>query len=71
MACNFTPVPRENYRIGVPKSRKVREIFNSDAQKYGGSGMKNGEASVSRSPWHGFEHSIEVNLPPLGVVIFR
>ncbi len=71
VACNFTPVPREHYRIGVPKSRKLKEILNSDARKYGGSGMVNGEASVSRTPWHGYEHSIEITLPPLGVTVFR
>ncbi|WP_445381840.1 1,4-alpha-glucan branching protein GlgB [Robiginitalea sp. IMCC43444] len=71
IACNFTPVPRENYRIGVPKTRQLKEIFNSDAKKYGGSGMENTTASVSKTPWHGYERSIEVNLPPLGVVVFR
>ncbi|WP_445384668.1 1,4-alpha-glucan branching protein GlgB [Robiginitalea sp. IMCC44478] len=71
VACNFTPVPRENYRIGVPKTRQLKEIFNSDAEKYGGSGMENTTASVSKTPWHGYERSIEVNLPPLGVVVFR
>ena len=71
IACNFTPVPRENYRIGVPKSRKLEEVFNSDAPAYGGSGIANGPAKVSKTPWHGFEHSIEVSLPPLSVVVFR
>jgi 1,4-alpha-glucan branching enzyme len=71
VACNFTPVPREGYRIGVPKTRQLKELFNSDAARYGGSGMENGVAKVSRTPWHGFERSISVNLPPLGVVIFR
>lgn len=71
IACNFTPVPRENYRIGIPKSRKLVEVFNSDAEAYGGSGITNGSAKVSKTPWHGFEHSIEVNLPPLSVVVFR
>ena len=71
VACNFTPVPRENYRIGVPKTRQLKEIFNSDAEKYGGSGMENKTASVSKTPWHGYERSIEVNLPPLGIVVFR
>jgi 1,4-alpha-glucan branching enzyme len=71
VACNFTPVPREKYRIGVPKARKLKELLNSDSEKYGGSGMENGAASVSKTPWHGFDHSIVVNLPPLGVVIFR
>ena len=71
VACNFTPVPREGYRIGVPKARQLKEIFNSDDARYGGSGMLNGTARISKTPWHGFERSIEVNLPPLGVVIFR
>jgi 1,4-alpha-glucan branching enzyme len=71
IACNFTPVPRENYRIGIPKTRKLVEVFNSDAEAYGGSGVINGSAKVSKTPWHGFEHSIEVSLPPLSVVVFR
>ena len=71
IACNFTPVPRENYRIGIPKSRKLTEVFNSDATVYGGSGITNGSAKVSKTPWHAFEHSIEVSLPPLSVVVFR
>ncbi len=71
IACNFTPVPRENYRIGIPKSRKLVEVFNSDAAAYGGSGITNGSAKVSKTAWHGFEHSIEVSLPPLSVVVFR
>jgi len=71
IACNFTPVPRESYRIGVPKSRRLKELLNSDATRYGGSGSGGGDASVSKTPWHGYEHSIEVTLPPLGVVIWR
>ncbi|MBC2840191.1 1,4-alpha-glucan branching protein GlgB [Robiginitalea sp. SC105] len=71
IACNLTPVPREGYRIGVPKTRQLKEIFNSDAEKYGGSGMENGVAKITKTPWHGYDRSIEVNLPPLGVVVFR
>ncbi len=71
IACNLTPVPREGYRIGVPKSRKMKELFNSDAEEYGGSGMINGEAAIEKEPWHSYEKSICVDLPPLGVVIFR
>ena len=41
VACNLTPVLRENYRIGIPKAGKLKEIFNSDAEKYGGSGQLN------------------------------
>ena len=41
VACNFTPVTREEYRIGIPKTGTLKEVFNSDAKKYGGSGSKN------------------------------
>ena len=71
VACNFTPVPRKGYRIGVPKTRQLKEILNSDAEQYGGSGMLNETAKISKTPWHGYERSIEVDLPPLGVVVFR
>lgn len=71
IACNLTPVPRKGYRIGVPKTRQLKELFNSDAEKYGGSGMENGVAKISKTPWHGFDRSIEVDLPPLAVVVFR
>jgi 1,4-alpha-glucan branching enzyme len=71
VACNFTPVPRKGYRIGVPNTRQLKELFNSDDARYGGSGMVNGTARISKTPWHGFERSIQVDLPPLGVVIFK
>lgn len=71
IACNLTPVPREGYRIGVPKTRKMKELFNSDSKEYGGSGMSNGEAAIEKEPWHSYERSICIDLPPLGVVIFR
>lgn len=71
VACNFTPLPRENYRIGVPKSSKLKEIFNSDAKKYGGSGSKNTAIKTEKKPWHSFEESIEITVPPLGIVVFQ
>ncbi|WP_372974502.1 1,4-alpha-glucan branching protein GlgB [Muriicola sp.] len=71
IACNFTPVPRENYRIGVPRTRQYKEVFNTDAAKYGGSGMKNTIRKVAKEPWHGHKQSIEVNIPPLGMVVFH
>ncbi len=71
VACNFTPIPRENYRIGVPKSGKLKEILNSDDEKYGGTGTKNSNITVSKTPWHGFDKSIEITIPPLGIVIFQ
>ena len=71
IAANFTPVLRENYRIGIPKSGPLKEIFNSDAKKYGGSGLKNSAVKTEKKPWHSFDESIEINIPALGIVIFQ
>lgn len=71
IACNFTPVPRENYRIGVSKPGQLKEIFNSDEKKYGGAGSQNTSIKTSKKPWHGFDKSIEITIPPLGIVIFQ
>jgi 1,4-alpha-glucan branching enzyme len=66
---NFTPVPRENYMIGVPQAGSYKEIFNSDAACYGGSNLGNGgEVTSHRQSQHGFEHSITLTLPPLSAV---
>ncbi|SHJ36732.1 1,4-alpha-glucan branching enzyme [Tangfeifania diversioriginum] len=68
---NLTPVPRHNYRIGVPEDTKWLEILNSDATQYGGSGQGNfGGVAANPVPFHGEEQSINVLLPPLGVVMF-
>ncbi len=70
--CNFTPVPRTGYRIGVPSAGMWREVFNSDAAAYGGSNMGNGGVAVSEPvPEHGRDHSLRVTLPPLAVVVFE
>ncbi len=71
VACNFTPIPREAYRIGVPKGKTYKEVFNSDHENYGGSGVANRPAKPSNKKWHGYAKSIEINIPPLGVVIFQ
>jgi 1,4-alpha-glucan branching enzyme len=64
---NFTPVPRNDYRIGVPKPGFYREILNSDAEVYGGSNMgNNGGAEAEAKPWMNRPYSIPLNLPPLG-----
>ena len=71
IVCNFTPVPRENYRIGVPRPGRYRERINTDATEYGGSGMGNaGEVHAELHAMHGHQHSICLTLPPLGVLIF-
>ena len=71
IAANFTPVPREKYRIGIPKTGSLKEIFNSDAKKYGGSGSKNTAVKTEKKPWHSFDESIEITVPALGIVIFQ
>lgn len=72
VAVNFTPVPREGYRIGVPKRGYWHELLNSDATVYGGSGMGN-EGGVWSDDWaqHGHGQSISVTLPPLAMVIMK
>jgi 1,4-alpha-glucan branching enzyme len=72
VAVNFTPVPRTAYRLGVPENCFYREIFNSDSQKYGGSGVGNGEGVHAVEPgsfW--MPYSIDITVPPLGAVIFK
>ena len=69
---NCTPVIRKDYRIGVPRSGEWKEIFNSDSQYYGGSGVGNeGKVVASKKWWHNMENSIEITLPPLGCLILE
>ena len=71
-ACNFTPVPRSAYRIGLPQGGRYREVFNSDAACYGGSGLGNaGGVDAVAAPWHGRPWSATVTLPPLACVLFE
>ena len=68
---NFTPVPRENYRIGVPAAGYYREAFNSDAGIYGGSNVGNmGGREADATQSHGQAHSLSLTLPPLSTMIF-
>ncbi len=69
---NFTPTPREGYRLGVPSPGRYREIFNSDSTYYGGSNTGNPLPLESvDSPWMNRPHSIELTLPPLGAIILE
>jgi len=69
---NFTPVPRQNYRVGVPRGGAWNEILNSDASIYGGSGQGNlGSVETAPIPCHGRTHSLNLTLPPLGIVFLR
>ncbi len=71
IACNFTPVPRNNYRIGLPQEGKLIQIFNSDAKKYGGSGVSNQkEINIDDIEWNYRPYSVEISIPPLGAVVF-
>jgi 1,4-alpha-glucan branching enzyme len=70
--CNFTPAPRHNYRIGVPTGGYWREVLNSDASLYGGSGQGNfGGVEAAPLPLHGRPYSLTVTLPPLAIVGFK
>jgi len=68
---NFTPVPRENYRIGVPEAGDYKELLNSDSGYYAGSNMGNLKISTEPEAWMGQEQSIELTLPPLGALILK
>ena len=72
VACNFTPVPREKYSVGVMTPGYYTEILNSDSGDFGGSNMGNsGGVESTARPVHGRPHRITITLPPLGVVAFR
>lgn len=69
---NYTPIPREEYRIGLPKKGTLIEVFNSDATKYNGTGnFKTEKLSSDSKEWNGRENSIAINLPPLGMLAFK
>lgn len=70
--CNFTPMARHGYRIGLPSAGEWREIFNSDAREYGGSGQGNlGAVLATDRASHGFPASTELTLPPLSTVYLQ
>jgi 1,4-alpha-glucan branching enzyme len=72
VACNFTPVVREGYQVGVPQGGAWREFLNSDAPFYGGGGVGNlGRVEARTTPCHGRPYSLSVTLPPLAVVMFE
>jgi 1,4-alpha-glucan branching enzyme len=70
--CNFTPVPRNAYRVGVPRGGHYRELLNSDAEAYGGSNLGNGGGiDAEPVPAQGREHSVCLTLPPLAVLVLK
>ncbi len=71
-ACNFTPVPREGYRVGVPKAGLYRELFNTDSELFGGANLGNaGAVWADEIPHHGRPASLVITIPPLAVVAFK
>jgi 1,4-alpha-glucan branching enzyme len=71
VVCNFTPVPREDYWIGVPRPGRYLERINTDAVEYGGSGIGNaGEVHAEPRVTHGYQHALRLRLPPLATLIF-
>jgi 1,4-alpha-glucan branching enzyme len=72
VVCNFTPVPRHGYRVGVPYAGRWDELLNSDAMIYGGSGQGNqGGFEVEEMPWHGRPYSLMLTVAPLAVMFFK
>jgi len=72
IAINFTPVPRHNYRLGVPTEGYYKEVLNSDASVYGGANVGNhGGVASKPEAWREWPHSLDVTVPPLGMVILK
>ncbi|HVO87338.1 MAG TPA: 1,4-alpha-glucan branching protein GlgB [Casimicrobiaceae bacterium] len=72
VACNFTPVPRTGYRLGVPRAGRWREVLNSDAEAYGGSGMGNyGFVDAGPEAAHGRPFSLALTVPPLAALLLQ
>jgi 1,4-alpha-glucan branching enzyme len=72
VAANFTPVPRRGYRVGVPAPGFYAELLNTDAAEYGGSGVVNAPGrEAAPEPWHNQPCSIQLDLPPLGIVVLK
>lgn len=71
IVCNFTPVVREGYRIGVPYLGEYSEVFNSDEICFGGSGQVNGHLAAEDIPWHNQVFSLSIKVPPLAVVYLK
>ncbi len=72
VCCNFTPVPRKNFALGVPFAGWYDEVLNTDSKFYGGSNVGNISGALAEAPgWHGRPAKITINVPPLGVVVFK
>ena len=70
VVCNFNPVLRQGYCMGVPEPGSYRELFNTDDTRYGGTGVYNKAVKTRKEPMHGFEQSVSLTLPPLSTMYF-
>ena len=68
VVCNFNPIQRVDYQMGVPNPGTYKELLNSDDVKYGGGGVHNPAKRTRKKPMHGFDQSIQLTLPPLSTV---
>ena len=72
IVCNLTPIPRENYRVGLPKKGVLKEVFNSDKKKFYGSGKYiNKSIKTTEHKWHSRNYSTIIDIPPLAMVAFK
>jgi 1,4-alpha-glucan branching enzyme len=72
LVCNFTPVYHPDYRIGVPRPGSYQEVFNSDLEAYGGSGMANIDKLTSvNEQWQQFPYSLDIQVPPLAAIYLK
>jgi len=70
--CNFTPVVREDYRVGVPRPGFYREVLNTDGEGFGGSNLGNaGGVLAEPVPQHGYAHSVALRVPPLAALVLQ
>ena len=69
--CNFVPVERNDYRIGVPLKGRYKVVFNTDASEFGGSGITEKSFKTENKPMHGFDNSISMTLAPLSVIYLK
>ena len=70
VVCNFNPVLREGYQMGVPTSGSYKELLNSDDAQYGGGGVTNGTVRSKKGAMHGFDQHVSLTLPPLSTLYF-
>jgi 1,4-alpha-glucan branching enzyme len=72
IVCNLTPIPRENYQIGLPEAGKLKEVFNSNKEKFYGTGdYKNSSKKITKEAWHSREYSTVIDIPPLAMLAFK